>query len=198
MRNEGSPRSLTPSSPPLTQPKWRATTDPDEGMVAAVHELQRALVEALAGGLDARKDSDGQITFSLAGIEGFRYSAQGGEVSVGYGETAIMLAQPNASAATASRSPPQQSAHPVEKSSGEIIEFIKEILQYPLVWLTLLLLAVAKVTLLVYSRRGRKRSRRRRSESGQPVQHAKVHRQRVRIRVRRRRAPTEAADPQQS
>ena len=167
---------------------------PDEEMVTAIRELQRSVIETLAGALDASRDIDGEVTFSLAGIEGFRYAAKDGEVSLGYGDTAMTVAQQSARAAT-DRGSPLRSAHPEEKSKSEIIPFIKEILQYPLVWLTLLLLALAKVALLVDSRRGKKRTHRRRRGTGQQVQQAKVKRRRVRMRFRIKRAPKDA-DPQ--
>ncbi len=194
-RNRKPPRGLAPSASHLAQTEPSMNAQPDEEMIIAIRELQRSLIETLAGALDASKDIDGQIAFSLAGIEGFRYAAKDGEVSLGYGDTAITVAQQSASAAIG-RAPPQRSAHQEEKSTSEIIQFIKEILQYPLVWLTLLLLAIAKVALLVDSRRGKQRTHRRRSGTDQHVQQAKVKRKRVRVRFRIKRAPT-GADPQE-
>ena len=200
MRNRNPARSLSPPPPPQAQAQADPTTNVqrEEDLITAIRELQRSGIETLAGALDASRDIDGQIAFSLGGIEGFRYMAKGGEVSLGYGETAMTVTQQSVNAASAppGHGPPPRSARHEEKSTSEFIQFFQEILQYPLVWLTLLFLAIAKVAWLVSSRRGKKRIRRRRSRTDHHVQQARVKRKRVRVRFRIKRAPT-AAEPQE-
>ena len=69
----------------------------------------------------------------------------------------------------------------------EWIEFIKEVLGYPLFWVVIFFLVIGKIVLYFASRRRRKQRHRIRSESSRQ---AKVQRIRKRVRIRIKRSPS--------
>ncbi len=171
------------------------TIDAAEPEIAAsIRELRQSAREAVATALDAHKDREGRVNFSLAGIDGFHYAAQGGEVSIGHGDVALTLSESGAGAAggQAARGLPREPGAPDTSATREIVHFVLEILQHPLVWLLVFLLVIGKIALMIARHRGRKRRGRDRAyarsrtrdvpaERGAP---AKVVRQRKRIRMR--------------
>ena len=166
-----------------------AASDAGERIAALVLEFEGSVVEVLTAATDARIDPDGKVTFSLAGIEGFHYAARGGELSFGHGDASLAIVQPAAGSLEqrmeqrSARGPQPLTPPAGSNPAGEVWQLLKEILQYPLVWLLLLLLLVGKVALLVARYRARRRTRR--SGSGNRHARLKVRRTRLRHRIKR-------------
>lgn len=108
------------------QPGPSAVLEPEAEGLRAIREQIRSFVEAAAQALDVRKENDGQVRFSLAGVDGLYHAAPGGEAAFGYGDTTLTIApQGRSSAASASgRGPQPPSAQPQEQSESTIIKFI--------------------------------------------------------------------------
>jgi hypothetical protein len=183
-------QNRVPSLPRQARSDPNAASETGEGIAALVLELEGSVVEVLTAATDARIDPDGRVTFSLAGIDGFHYAARGGELSLGHGDASLAIVQPAAGSLeqrmeqgrTRDRQPlTQQPAG--SYATAEVWPLLKEILQYPLVWLLLLLLLIGKIALLVARYRARRRTRR----SGSGIRHAKlkVRRTGVRHRIKR-------------
>lgn len=160
-----------------------ADAEPPEEVATVMRELRESVTQAMAAAFDARKDPEGRIAFSLAGIEGFHYSTQGEGLSLGYGDASLAMVHHGASATgqrpTTSRAVQRDPGSQDPDGARELIQFIKEIVQYPLVWLMIVLAVIGKATLLIANRP--RKQRRRRSGSQQP---ANVQRTRTRKRVR--------------
>lgn len=188
--------------PPSAQ---RPSTFHDQGasqtageIALSVNELRASVVEAIAEATDARKDREGRISFSVAGIEGLHFASQGGTLTVGYGDTSLTIveqgsspraqqAAPAAARAASSMPGPQDS-----NSSHDLVELGKEVLQYPLFWVVILFLAIGKIALHIAKRRSLSRRRRHGGSRPSSSQQVKMKRQRKRHRVRFRlkRAPS--------
>jgi hypothetical protein len=188
-RNVGSPwQRQTPSDQDMT-PEALAE------IAATVRELQQSAAEVLSTALDARIDREGQVTFSLAGVEGFRLDPRGGEVSFGHGDSSVSIVRYNAApddhqlehALRRSQNPSPAAAQP--SFGQEIIEFLEVVFQYPLFWLVILLLVIGKIALIVATRRSRRRMHRRRSSRPQVKIKLKLKRRRTRSRSRLARLP---------
>lgn len=194
LRAWANPRSQRTVARPLQNQApfaQEATPEAVAEIAATLQELQQSAAEVLGTALDARFDREGKVTFSLAGVEGFRVDPHGGEVSFGYGDASLSILRfgPGADDAQpeqiSSRSQ-QANAAPAPPSLGqEIVAILREVFQYPLAWLVILLLLIGKVALVIANRRGRRRMHRRRSRS----QTVKVKRTRIRHRVRIKRLP---------
>lgn len=179
-----SPRALaTPEQP-------ADSLEPE--IAASIRELHQSAREALASAVDAQKDREGRVTFSLAGIDGFHYAAQGGEVSIGHGDAALTLSESGAGGGQTARSLQREPGSPDTSATREIIHFVLEIVQYPLVWLVIFLLVLGRIALMIVRNRSRKRRgrgraharTRTRDEPGERSSPAKAVRQRKRIRIR--------------
>lgn len=169
----------------------RAIPQTDDEISAALDELQESVAEVLAEATGAHLGPEGRLSFSLAGLEGFHYRARDGGVSFGHGDLSLAIVDHGAerpgrqpSGERAAQTPP---AAQDTTATREIFQFIKEIFEYPLVWLLILLLLIGKFVLLVSHRRARKGRHRRRSGANEPV---KLKRIRRRIRFRIKRQPT--------
>lgn len=177
---------------PLVDP---AAARHDEEIMQVFNELQDSAREVIAAAIDLNKGPQGRLTFSLAGVEGFHYSSQGGELTLGYGETSLSIVERNVGQANSQRAS-AHSAHPASKDLEgvhELIEWVKEILSYPLLWVILFFMVTGKVALEIARRRGKRRTHRRRSE-GSPQ--AKEQRIRKRVRIRFKSSPSSASIPQ--
>lgn len=170
-----------------------AVAQPEEEIIRVFNELQESAREVIATAIDLNKGPQGRLTFSLAGVEGFHYSLQGGELTFGYGETSLSIIERNVGQSDHQRAS-THSAHPASKDLEgvhELIELVKEILSYPLLWVILFFMVAGKVALEIARRRGRKRTHRRRSEASPQVKE-----QRIRKRIRLRSSPSSASIPQ--
>lgn len=183
--------SASGQAPPV-HPKTDQSADEIERVL---NEFQESAAEVIAAAIDLNKGPQGRLTFSLAGVEGFHYSSQGGELTLGYGETSLSIIERNAGQSDPRRVS-THSAHPTSKDfegAHELIKLIEEILSYPLLWVIIFFMVIGKVALEIASRRARKRTRRRRFENSQP---AKEQRIRKRMRIRLKRSPASTSVPQ--
>ncbi|EXI69342.1 MAG: hypothetical protein AW08_00552 [Candidatus Accumulibacter adjunctus] len=159
-----------------------------EDILADLNNLQQAATDLIVETTDARRGPGGRVSFSLAGIEGFHYSASDGHASIGHGELSLTVGD-----ASGDHRPPlaggrAATALPASHDAGpplHVIELLREVLAYPLVWVLAFLLVAGKIALLVATRRARKHRHRRRPVNRQQETPQRV-RKRVRIRVRRR------------
>lgn len=164
----------------------------EEDILATLDSLQHAVAELVVEGTDARVGPGGQVRFSLAGIEGFHYSARDGQTSIGHGDLALTIGDPTGAPRQPVAGAPAAYAIPASQHAGpplHVIELLREVLAYPLVWVLAFLLLVGKIALLVASRRARKHRHRRRPQSRQQEALQKAPqkvRKRVRIRIRQR------------
>jgi len=160
----------------------------DDDVPANLNNLQQAVTELIVETTGARMGPGGRISFSLAGIEGFHYSARDGHVSIGHEDLSLTVVDTKGD-----RRPPvaQEPTAPAIAAGHDaspavyVIQLLREVLAYPLVWVLAFLLLAGKIALLVANRRARKRRHRRRPISRQQEAPQRI-RQRVRIRVRRR------------
>lgn len=190
---------LAASAPGQAPPVHPKTDQPADEIARVLNEFQESAAEVIAAAIDLNKSPQGRLTFSLAGVEGFHYSSQGGELTLGYGETSLSILERNAG-----QSDPQrvstQSAHPTSQDfegAHELIELVKEILSYPLLWVIIFFMVTGKVALEIASRRARKRTRRRRFENSQPAKEQRTRkRMRMRMRIRLKRSPSSISVPQ--
>ena len=185
------PGRQRPAAPPPGGASVAATTGlvpAGDDILATLNNLQHAVAELIVETTDARVGPGGQVSFSVAGVEGFHYSARDGQASIGHGDVSLTVVdqtvdrrQPVAGARVAPAMPVSQDVSPPLM----FVELLKEVLAYPLVWVLALLLLVARIAWLVASRRARKQRHRRRPVSRQQETPQKV-RKRVRIRIRQR------------
>ncbi len=159
-----------------------------EDVLANLNNLQQAVTELIVETTDARVGPGGRVSFSLAGVEGFHYSAREGRTSIGHGDLSLTVGDtagaprpPAAGGRTASAMPANHDAGPPLR----VIELITEVLAYPLVWVLAVLLLAGKMALMIAARRARKHRHRRRSVIRQQEAPQRV-RKRVRIRIRQR------------
>ncbi len=159
-----------------------------EDILATLNNLQHTVAELIVDTTNARVGPGGDVSFSVAGIEGFHYSARDGQASIGHGDLSLSVVDHTGDrrqpAAATRLAPAIPASHDVSPPL-QFIELLREVLAYPLVWVLAFLLLVARIALLIASRRARKQRRRRRSVSRQPERPQKV-RKRVRIRIRQR------------
>lgn len=186
-RRQGSPGpAAAPRGSPLPPPAGQLPGVED--ILADLNNLQQAATDLIVESTDARMGPGGRVSFSLAGIEGFHYSASDGHASIGHGELALTVGDtsgdhrpPVAGGRTAPALPASHDASP----PLHVIELLREVLAYPLVWVLAFLLLAGKIALLVATRRARKHRHRRRPANRQQETPQRI-RKRVRIRVRRR------------
>lgn len=187
----GKPRQQPAAAiPGRAQAAHTAAAAPADAIATVVNELQESMAETISTAFDANKDSQGRVTFSLAGIEGFHYSTQGGALTLGHADTSLAIVERDVRLSdqqqrAAIRSAPPASHDP--ETMREWIEFIKEVLGYPLFWVVIFFLVIGKIVLYFASRRRRKQRHRIRSESSRQ---AKVQRIRKRVRIRIKRSPS--------
>lgn len=178
-----------------------------EDAAAALNELQESVVEVIAEALDVRVGKDGRVDFSVAGVEGFHVVSAAGRVTLGLDNTAVTFVQygsdtPAARPVPATASP---NPEPVASAGGfnparEFVGLVIEVVQYPLLWVILFFLIVAKIAWLVVTRRGRKR----RHHSHRASQPTRLKVKRSRSRSRHKSVPAAgitgpaAASPQES
>ena len=188
-------RSMSPL-PPATPEQDADPSEPE--LAASIRELRQSARDAMATVLDAHRDREGRVTFSLAGIDGFHYAAQGGEVSIGHGDAALTLSESGTGGGQTARGLQREPGSPDTSATREIIQFVLEIVQYPLVWLMIFLLVLGRIALMIARNRSRKRRgrgraharTRTRDEPGERSSPAKAVRQRKRIRFRIRHTPS--------
>lgn len=169
----------------------------DENVAAALREIEEGLAEVISDALDARIDEEGRVTFSLFGIGGFHLTAGSGQISIGHGDTKLTFEQnadyrdPGVAAIDAARSTQQRALPGGFNPLRELIDLIVRVVQYPLVWVLLLLLVIGKITLMIATARSKRRSRRRSSASEPP----KVKRSRTRVKLKRIRTRIKLQQP---
>ncbi|MCM8610579.1 hypothetical protein [Accumulibacter sp.] len=178
--------AATPGGSPLPPPA--GLLPGIEDILADLNNLQQAATDLIVETTDARIGPGGRVSFSIAGIEGFHYSARDGHAEIGHGGLALTVSDtsgdrrpPDAGGRTAPTIPASHDASP----PLHLIELLREVLAYPLVWVLAFLLLAGKIALLVATRRGRKHRHRRRPVTRQQETPQRV-RKRVRIRVRQR------------
>ncbi len=187
----GKPRQQPAAAiPGRAQAAHTAAAAPADAIATAINELQESMAATISTAFDANKDSQGRVTFSLAGIEGFHYSTQGGELTLGHAGTSLAIVERDVRLSDQQPRAAIRSARPASQdpeATREWIEFIKAILGYPLFWVVIFFLVIGKIALYFASRRSSKR--RYRSRSGNS-QRAKVQRIRKRVRIRIKRSPS--------
>jgi hypothetical protein len=163
-----------------------------EDIAAGVLKMEEGLAEIITEVLDARVDDEGRVTFSLAGVEGFHITTDGGKVSLGYGDTLFAFNRAKGaqlerriSALDAVRDAEQRPHSSISNPLRDLVELGQRVVQYPLFWVLVILALIGKVALAIANSRKRRRSRRLNSGGEQPK--AKSTRTRTRIRLKRLR-----------
>jgi len=163
-----------------------------EEIAAGVLKMEEGLAEIITEVLDARVDDEGRVTFSLAGMEGFHITTDGGKVSLGYGDSLFAFnrvkgaqLERRISALDAVRDAEQRPHSSSSNPLRDLVELGRRVVQYPLFWVLVVLALIGKVALAIATSRKRRRLRRLKSGGAQPK--AKRTRTRTRIRLKRMR-----------
>lgn len=154
-----------------------AESELGDEITAVIQDLQSSLVAGVTDALEIRVGQDGRVSFALAGADGFFVSPDRREgVSFGYGNTSLSIVAYGAtnpdeeydddllppialSRARHEREPRQFNA------TAELIEFVGEVFQHPLVWLLIFFLVIGKIAWMIAKYRNRRRRHRTRSRS---------------------------------
>ena len=128
--------------------------DPGEEISAAVYDLRMALAQLVSEAVDLRVDEEGRRTFSLAGVDGFRLIAQGGEISLAQGDFALTVADYNGGSwgrrdASAGQGSWSAGAAGASNPIADLSRLLREMLQYPLAWVVIILAIIGQIALLV-------------------------------------------------
>ena len=145
----------------------RATRPGEEANPGAeiLQELQESVAEVIIEALDMRIGPDGRASFSLAGMEGFQVAREGGNLTLGHGDASLAIIRHDAG--TAGQRPnlqPELAPRDVDPTHA-LIKLGQEVIQYPLTWVVLFFLVLGKISLLIATRKSRKRRHRGRSRS---------------------------------
>lgn len=142
----------------------------DEGR-AAILEVKEFVADAVRTVLDPHADEEGRITFSLAGIDGFRISNDGSSWSLGFGDSVLTSFQGNAREGEATAYQQAQRAAYLEDSYirsrnlgihqssmlpeeiMQAIEDAKEITENPLTWFLITLFLLFRIAVKLVAAR---------------------------------------------
>ena len=131
-----------------------------EPIAQTVREVERWVVEAVAEALDVRRgERAGQVSFSLAGVEELQLTRSEGGLALGYeGNTLLAterandMARQRSLAAASAASPVASQASSGIGLIGQLINMVKDAVEYPLFWIVCALLLAGKIAWLVARR----------------------------------------------
>lgn len=130
-----------------------AAGDPEPPVLAELGDVQQWLVDLIVDALDVKKSgADGRFVFSIAGIDGFHFKSGDNETSLGYGDSSLSIvsydpqATPHSGDAARGRTGNETPA-PRINLVDDILQFAKDVIQYPLVWILAISLVVGKLAL---------------------------------------------------
>lgn len=105
---------------------------------AKLLDMKQAVADVARSVLDPHNDENGRVVFSIAGIEGFQLSSNGGAVSLGIGDTSLGSASSGGPSSPGvyqgerpgARSALRSDANPIR----DVIELFTSVIDSPLTW----------------------------------------------------------------
>ncbi len=144
----------------------------DHEVRAKLLDIKQSVADVARSVLDPHNDENGRVVFSIAGVDGFQLSSNGGGVSLGVGDTSLGGVSSGGGSPGiyqgerhGARSALPGDANPIR----DLIEFVKSILDSPLTWVAGGLLALGWFVFAVMSALAQRESGRGASGAGNTV-----------------------------
>lgn len=162
----------------------------EQPVLAELGEVQQWLVDLIVDALEVKKSApDGRFFFSIAGVDGFHFKSGDNETSLGYGDSSLSIVTYDPRVATrsveaAKRQAGSDTPPPRISVVDDILQFAKDVVQFPLVWVFAISLAIGKLALRLVGSRSEIRPARSSGNGGGDRPHG-----RTRARKRSRSSP---------